>query len=69
MKRPFTSIGILALLAALIAAGCARNQDGVPNAQAARTPAVQKARYETLVIPMGPALSRRSTPGFPRRRT
>ncbi len=53
MKRFPASIGILILTAAAITVGCTKDQDGIRNAAAAQTPAVQKPRFETLVIPDG----------------
>jgi len=52
--RPITaSIGVLLLIASAITVGCTKNPDGTRSASAARTPAVEKPRYETLVIPDG----------------
>ena len=53
MKRIPASIGILILIAVAITVGCTKDQEGVRDAAAARTPAVQKPRFETLVIPDG----------------
>lgn len=47
MKRLPASIGILILIAAAITVGCTRDQEGAQSAT------VQKARFETLVIPNG----------------
>ena len=57
MKRIPASIAALMLIAVAITTGCAREQqeqqEGGRDAAAVRTPAVQKPRFETLVIPDG----------------
>ncbi|MFH1219696.1 MAG: hypothetical protein V1694_04510 [Candidatus Eisenbacteria bacterium] len=53
MKRLPASIGILILIAVAIMVGCTKDQEGVRSGTAARTSAVEKPRYETLVIPDG----------------
>ena len=50
MRRLTASIGILIVIAFAMMVGCARDQEGVPNAKAA---AAKKPRFETLVIPNG----------------
>jgi hypothetical protein len=63
MKRLPASIGILILVAAAITAGCTKEQADARNtasgrdAAPARAPAVQKPRYETLVIPDGTSVA------------
>jgi len=53
MKRLPASIGILVMIAAAITAGCTQDRESVRDAAAAQTPAVQKPRFETIVIPDG----------------
>jgi hypothetical protein len=53
MKRLPVGIGVLALIALAIAVGCTKDKDGIQNATAAQTPAAQKPRFATLVIPDG----------------
>lgn len=53
MRRMTARIGIFALVAAAIVAGCAREPDGESSAKDARAPAVSKPRFETIVIPDG----------------
>jgi hypothetical protein len=52
MKRRLASIGTLILIASAVTVGCAKNQDSAQQA-AAQSPAAQKPRFETLVIPDG----------------
>jgi hypothetical protein len=53
MKQFSAGIGILILIAAAITVGCTKEQEGVRSGTAAQTQAVQKPRFETLVIPGG----------------
>jgi len=53
MKRIPATLGTLVLIAMAVTVGCTKEQAGAQNGAAARTPAVQKPRYETLVIPDG----------------
>jgi hypothetical protein len=53
MKRFPASLGILALVAAAITSGCTKNQEDTSNSASAQTPAVEKPRFETIVIPEG----------------
>jgi len=53
MKRIQASIGTLLVIAVAITVGCAKDQGGTQKAEAARTPKVEKPRFETLVIPEG----------------
>lgn len=53
MKRISAGMGALVLIAVAMMAGCIKAPDGGPNAQAAKTPAVPKPRFETIVIPDG----------------
>jgi hypothetical protein len=53
MKQIPAGLGIIILVAAAIAVGCAKDPQGAQNAAVAQAPAVVKPTYETLVIPDG----------------
>ncbi len=53
MRRHLPALGIVILLTAAATIGCRNDSNGLNDTAAAQTPAVQKDRFDTLVVPDG----------------